>query len=371
MKKRITAIMTAVVMIFTFAGTTVTAKAATTPFMTVVWDGPVKEKVGNYYIWGKECQTDDAYKINYELRCAKNSNEKGILITTVSEGRQITSVISNGQIIYYGVFDKNAGEMTIYKASVTGNMNKKFRTIKDVQTACGPITVFDGRLYYDRDTVDITGNVSWNVYSVNLNNKDCRLEKSGFKGQSGYGRYMTCDNESKYVKTQLYNAKTRESTLLISSITSRVYNGSIYYGDWHSMGSFVYKTDLSGKNLVTLATVGGEDEEYQVIYLGKKVAYFKSYLFGYAKKLTYATKNVVPVSIDENTADEGEESTETEPIAPDDGQYEYIMTVDPIPDVLWQGKDVYPKVNVRVNGKLLKKSQYIANYVNNGGVGYG
>lgn len=296
MKKRITAIMTAVVMIFTFAGTTVTAKAATTPFMTVVCDGPVKEKVGNYYIWGKECQRHDSYINDYELICSKKLNKSGKVVKTISDQGVLTTVISNGQIIYYGVFYEEKNEMTIYKTSVTGNVDKKIRTIKNVQTECGPITVFNNRIYYDRDALDIKGNVTWNIYSVTLNNKKCRLEKSGFKGQSGYGRYMTCDNESKNIKTQLYNAKTRKSTALIKSKMSRVYNGKIYYGNWDHMGAYVKKTNLAGKKIKTVGAVMAESQ-WHITYLGKKMAYFLNTEWGFNNKckLLYATGKIVKV----------------------------------------------------------------------------
>ena len=51
-------------------------------------------------------------------------------------------------------------------------------------------------------------------------------------------------------------------------------------------------------------------------------------------------------------------------------QYEYIMTVDPIPNQQWKGEDVYPVPKVYVNGIRLKKSLVSCNYVNNGGIGY-
>lgn len=55
----------------------------------------------------------------------------------------------------------------------------------------------------------------------------------------------------------------------------------------------------------------------------------------------------------------------------DEEQYEYIMTIDPIPDQVLVGEWVYPKIIVRINGKALKQNQICVNYYNNAGVGYG
>ena len=302
MKQKFTAlIMTAVMAFSVMAAVPEPVHAAATPFMTVVCDGPVKEKVGNYYIWVKT--TEDEYgDLSYELRSAKKANVKGNLLKSVAGGDIITSVISNGQTIYYGVLYSD-NKMIIYRTSVTGKNHIKFRTVNNVQRTvpyaenmCGPITVFNNRLYYDRDTTDIAGNVTWNIYSVNLHNKNCRLEKTGFKGQSGYGRYITCDNELKNIKTQLYNVKSRKSTVLIKSKMSRVHNGKIYYGNWDNMGAYVKSSNLNGKNL---ETVGAQmiESEWHITYLGKKMAYFLNSEWGSNNKckLIYATKKFVKI----------------------------------------------------------------------------
>lgn len=53
-------------------------------------------------------------------------------------------------------------------------------------------------------------------------------------------------------------------------------------------------------------------------------------------------------------------------------EYEYIMTVDPIPDQEFDWKAVCPVPNVRVNGILLDKSQYeIVKYTDNTAPGFG
>ena len=104
---------------------------------------------------------------------------------------------------------------------------------------------------------------------------------------------MTCDNDFKYVKTQLYNAKSRNSTVLIQSTNSRVYNGKIYYSSWDDLGAYVQKTNLAGKKYEQLAWVGAEN--WYVSYLGKKMAYFKTWQGGAQKKLIYASKKIVKV----------------------------------------------------------------------------
>lgn len=294
MSKKITVIILTVVMMFSVMGaTTAMAEAAATPFMTVNWEGPIKEKVGNYFIWVKKYENKNGDITKQELRTSKKSNVKGNLIKTITGYDILTSVISNGQTIYYGVLRGNKDQMVIYKTSITGKNTKKFRTINNVQSLCGPVAVYNNRLYYDRDLADERGYITWNIYSVDMNNKNCRLEKKGYEGQSSYGRYITCDNEFKDIKTQLYNVKTRKSTTLIKSWQSRVYNGNIYYAMDSDKGSYVKRTDLKGKNLTNLGAV--TKSGWSVCYLGKSTAYFDHWETGEMKKLTYATKKIVDV----------------------------------------------------------------------------
>lgn len=67
MKKRVTAMIMTFVMVFTVMGFSNVAEAASIPFMTVE-SGPVKEKVGNYYIWVKRTMKEEGQFIKEELR---------------------------------------------------------------------------------------------------------------------------------------------------------------------------------------------------------------------------------------------------------------------------------------------------------------
>lgn len=264
MKKRITTLIMAAVMVFTAVGfTTVESDASTAASYVLLNDvnfeySKIKEKVGDYYVWtdtNMETGTD-------KLKCSKFLGVSTKNLKTVSgSGKDdlLGAVVTNGYTIYYAVgthgkYMDSYDQVTIYKTNVKGTSTTKIKTLTNIHSLAG---YYDGKLYYSGL---IDGFYAGSLYSYDLSSKKTKLVTKAYGVEASQGKNFVLGGSDGYY---YYNVKTGKKVQLPEAEKYAVSGSKIFYNTEYERddgegsylaGDVVKSCDFSGKNVKNLKT---------------------------------------------------------------------------------------------------------------------
>lgn len=236
------------------------------------YNGKPLEKTGNYYIWVSEKRDENYNLIETILYCSSDGKTvQSLKRVKASKGQLAPMISTNGQTIYYGVYDSAGETCRIYKTTIEGKTHKLIKTVKGKF-----VGYYNNKLYYTKGR---EADYIWvsDLYQYDLKTKKAKRIRKDFTVQGMYGRYILGTKRVLDVRNSVHyviDLKTGKATQLPKALRSNTDGKKIYY--------IVYNSDENGFSLRQCSMKGKSIKKLKYYtsaapyYIGHYSAYFTS-----------------------------------------------------------------------------------------------